>query len=289
MRLRPPGGRVADRLPRNDGPRPPRGGARVGRLPGVGVRLPARLEEVEDLGGDRVFAVLSLTGRDKTTGREMSSRFYDIFTIRDGMIGRLEEYTSRGEAFGDNAEKLRAFWKAWNPGGEMDMSTLDADVVYEDTNLPDHIGEMYRGHEGIARAAERWLEAYESLTLELERIAGAGRPPGVDPPCPHPGAVHRHRRGGAARVCLDLPRRQGHPLPFIPRPRRGSRPARGELGGGGGPLGVRDDLAHLGALEVDPLVRPICDSIIWATVRAASSDSKTIIDRPLLLSSEVVQ
>ena len=133
-----------------------------------------RLEEVEDLGGDRVFAVLSLAGRDKTTGREISSRFYDIFTIRDGMIGRLEEYTSRGEALGDNAENLRAFWKAWNPGGEMDLSLLDPEVEYEDSNLPDHVGEIYRGHEGVARATERWLEAYESLTLELERIAGAG-------------------------------------------------------------------------------------------------------------------
>ena len=26
------------------------------------------------------------------------SRFYDVFTVRDGMIGRLEEYTSREEA-----------------------------------------------------------------------------------------------------------------------------------------------------------------------------------------------
>jgi ketosteroid isomerase-like protein len=132
------------------------------------------LEEIEDLGGDRVFAVLSLTGRDKTTGREMTSRFYDIFTIRDGMIARLEEYTSRREALGDNAENLRAFWKAWNPGGDMDLSLLDSEVEYEDSNLPDHAGEIYRGHEGVARATERWLEPYESMTIELERIAGSG-------------------------------------------------------------------------------------------------------------------
>jgi ketosteroid isomerase-like protein len=73
-----------------------------------------------------------------------------------------------------NAEKLRAFWEAWTPGGEMDMSILDPDVIYEDSNLPDHIGEAYRGHEGIARATGRWLESYESLTIELERIVGSG-------------------------------------------------------------------------------------------------------------------
>jgi ketosteroid isomerase-like protein len=74
----------------------------------------------------------------------------------------------------ENVENLRAFWEAWTPGGEMDMSLLDSDVVYEDSNLPDHVGEAYRGHEGIARAAERWLEPYESVTIELERIVGSG-------------------------------------------------------------------------------------------------------------------
>ena len=133
-----------------------------------------KIEELESLGGDRVFAVLELTGRDKTTGREMTSRFYDIFTVREGMIGRLEEYTSRAEALGDNVDRLRAFWNAWTPGDEIDMSILDADVIYEDTTLPDHIGEEYRGHEGIARAAERWLDPYESMTIELERIMGSG-------------------------------------------------------------------------------------------------------------------
>lgn len=57
-----------------------------------------------------------------------------------------------------NAAKLRAFGEGWTPGQEMDMSILDPEVVYEDANLPDHIGETYRGHEGVARATERWLE-----------------------------------------------------------------------------------------------------------------------------------
>jgi ketosteroid isomerase-like protein len=73
-----------------------------------------------------------------------------------------------------NVENLRAFWEAWTPGGQMDMSLLDPDVTYEDANLPDHIGEAYRGHEGVARATERWLEPYERVTIELERIVGEG-------------------------------------------------------------------------------------------------------------------
>ena len=83
-----------------------------------------------------------------------------------------------------NAENLRSFlepwgrepWtlEAWQRGGVIDMSLLDPDVVYEDTNLPDHAGEAYHGHEGVARAAKRWIEGSEWLLVELEQIVGAG-------------------------------------------------------------------------------------------------------------------
>jgi hypothetical protein len=73
-----------------------------------------------------------------------------------------------------NVESLRAFWESWQPGEEMDMSILDPEVTYEDSNLPDHVGETYRGHEGVARATARWLEAYDSVTIELERIVAEG-------------------------------------------------------------------------------------------------------------------
>ena len=56
----------------------------------------------------------------------------------------------------------------------MDMSFLDPEVTYEDSNLPDHVGEAYRGHEGIVRAAERWIEPFEWLLIELEQIVDAG-------------------------------------------------------------------------------------------------------------------
>ena len=54
------------------------------------------------------------------------------------------------------------------------MSLLDPDVTYEDASLPDHVGETYRGHEGVARALARWLEPYVEFTIDLERIEGAG-------------------------------------------------------------------------------------------------------------------
>jgi ketosteroid isomerase-like protein len=75
-----------------------------------------------------------------------------------------------------NVENLRAVLESWNlqawSRGEADMSLLDPKVAYEDTNLPDHVGETYRGHKGVARATARWIEPYEELTSELEQIVG---------------------------------------------------------------------------------------------------------------------
>jgi ketosteroid isomerase-like protein len=83
----------------------------------------------------------------------------------------------------ENVETLRAFmetwsreWtlEAWQRGEVMDMSFVDPDVTYEDSVLPDHIGEAYRGHEGWVRAAETWIEPFEWLRIELEQIIDAG-------------------------------------------------------------------------------------------------------------------
>src|SRR6266576_3116290 len=84
----------------------------------------------------------------------------------------------------ENVENLRAFLEAWSReawslegwqrGEVVDVSLLDPDVTYEDTTLPDHVGETYRGHEGVVRATERWIEPYEWLLSELDQIVGGG-------------------------------------------------------------------------------------------------------------------
>jgi ketosteroid isomerase-like protein len=77
-----------------------------------------------------------------------------------------------------NVENLRAFLesadlKAW-ARGEIDLSLYHPDITYEDTILPDDVGETYRGHEGIVRAAERWLEPFEEPTGHVQKIVGTG-------------------------------------------------------------------------------------------------------------------
>ncbi len=73
-----------------------------------------------------------------------------------------------------NADTVRRLWDSWKRRGVVDASLFDPDVIYEDANLPDHAGETYHGPEGVARATERWLEPFESLEIDLERVAGTG-------------------------------------------------------------------------------------------------------------------
>jgi ketosteroid isomerase-like protein len=83
-----------------------------------------------------------------------------------------------------NVENLRAFLETWNQqpwtleavqrGEAIDMSFFDPDVTYEDTTLPDHVGETYHGHDGVLRATERLIEPWEWLRIELDEIVGAG-------------------------------------------------------------------------------------------------------------------
>ncbi len=83
----------------------------------------------------------------------------------------------------ENVQNLRGFLEGWDPKADLEawiagdpraLSLFDPELAYEDTILPDHVAETYRGYEGLARATQRWLEPFESLTVELERIVGAG-------------------------------------------------------------------------------------------------------------------
>jgi ketosteroid isomerase-like protein len=82
----------------------------------------------------------------------------------------------------ENVERLRLHLQPWGePGGlqatgwgEGDWSLIDPEATYEDDSLPDHAGEVYRGHEGLARATRQMIEPFEDTTIPLERIVGSG-------------------------------------------------------------------------------------------------------------------
>ena len=56
------------------------------------------LDELADLGGEHVYIAIALAGAGKSSAVQMDARFFDVFTVRDGLILRIAEYTDRPEA-----------------------------------------------------------------------------------------------------------------------------------------------------------------------------------------------
>ena len=139
-----------------------------------------------------------------------------------------------GDAMGDaNVEGLWQWGRGWRTGSgggvivdsatsEVELEQFDPDVVYEDTTLPDHAGESYRGRDGVARAIERWSEPYKELTVDLEQVFGSGDCL-VSIRRVRARAAHRARVRAATRLSVEIPRRQGRLLPKPSRSRGGAR------------------------------------------------------------------
>jgi ketosteroid isomerase-like protein len=48
--------------------------------------------------GDHVIVTVRLRGRGRGSGVEIDARFYDVYTLRDGKIVRMDQFTERSEA-----------------------------------------------------------------------------------------------------------------------------------------------------------------------------------------------
>jgi hypothetical protein len=56
------------------------------------------IREVTDLEDDRVFIVSDLAFKGKGTGIEVNGVSFAVVTVREDLIARIDEYSSRGEA-----------------------------------------------------------------------------------------------------------------------------------------------------------------------------------------------
>jgi ketosteroid isomerase-like protein len=54
-------------------------------------------EEFADM-GDRVLATVCLRGRGRVSGIEVDARFYDVYTLRDRKIIRMDQFADETEA-----------------------------------------------------------------------------------------------------------------------------------------------------------------------------------------------
>ena len=64
-----------------------------------------------------------------------------------------------------------ALWTAYARGG---APVYAPEFAYQDDYLPDHVGETYRGLDGLRRAWTGYTEPCEEMAYELERIVGSG-------------------------------------------------------------------------------------------------------------------
>jgi ketosteroid isomerase-like protein len=55
------------------------------------------IEEIIDA-GDQVVVVAHHQGRGRVSGVEVDTRFYEVYTLREGKVLRVDEYTEREEA-----------------------------------------------------------------------------------------------------------------------------------------------------------------------------------------------
>jgi ketosteroid isomerase-like protein len=58
----------------------------------------SEIEEVLDIGGDEVVAVIHNRGRAKRSGVPTELRYVALYTIRDGKAVRIREYVTKTEA-----------------------------------------------------------------------------------------------------------------------------------------------------------------------------------------------
>jgi ketosteroid isomerase-like protein len=59
--------------------------------------LTVTVEEIIDA-GDRVLLVAHHQGRGRKSGVEVDTRFYEVYTLHEGKISRVDEFNERAEA-----------------------------------------------------------------------------------------------------------------------------------------------------------------------------------------------
>jgi ketosteroid isomerase-like protein len=59
--------------------------------------LTVTIEEIIDA-GEQVVVVAHHQGRGRKSGVKVDTRFYEVYTLREGKVSRVDEYTEREEA-----------------------------------------------------------------------------------------------------------------------------------------------------------------------------------------------
>jgi ketosteroid isomerase-like protein len=78
----------------------------------------------------------------------------------------------------DNTQAVRELWRTWVEDQDVtqlgDLTLMHPEVQYEDDSLPDHVGEVYVGHDGLRRAWARFADPWMDFEVDLEWVRGTG-------------------------------------------------------------------------------------------------------------------
>jgi uncharacterized protein (TIGR02246 family) len=123
--------------------------------------------------GDRVLATVRLRARGRGSGVEIDALFYDLYTLDDGKIVRMDQFTERSEALAavGTAEVVRRAYDAFNRGdldGLMECYAPDAEQV-----VP-VVGEVHQGREQIRRSFADYFELVEEHHTEAIEFIEVG-------------------------------------------------------------------------------------------------------------------
>jgi ketosteroid isomerase-like protein len=73
-----------------------------------------------------------------------------------------------------NVEVVRRSYEQFQETGEIPWEMFDPDIEVRDHDLPDAIGEVFRGHEGYERWIAIWDDAWEEYEVEPTDLVDAG-------------------------------------------------------------------------------------------------------------------
>jgi ketosteroid isomerase-like protein len=143
------------------------------------------IDEVIDVGGP-VVAAVTVKGRGRESGMDISQRLFHVIEVRDGKILRLWEYLDRDEAIQaarlreramslDNAEIVRAAYEAVNRG-DLDAAIVDIapDCRYVASGAVPGAGGNYLGPEGVRRFVSWLWEEFDRPEVEVHELLEEG-------------------------------------------------------------------------------------------------------------------
>jgi ketosteroid isomerase-like protein len=139
------------------------------------------IDEVIDVDGP-VVASVTVSGRGRESGMEVSQRLFHVIELRDGKVARMWEYLDRGEAI--EAARLRglalslrngpvveAAYEAFNRG-DLDAAIADIaqDCEYVASGAVPGAGGQYLGPEGVKRFVSWLWEEFDHPHADVEEL-----------------------------------------------------------------------------------------------------------------------